>query len=319
MQRYRNHLLQFSGRLFLTDGGLETTLIYHKGIDLPLFAAFDLLRTSEGKAVLSDYYRIYTDIARRQGTGLILETATWRASADWGDRRGYTARELAEANRRAVGVLKEIREEVESEHTPVVLSGSIGPRGDGYVPDQSITVDDAEAYHRAQINTLAEAGVDMVCAATINDVAEAIGVVRAAQRAGLPVAISFTVETDGRLPTGQPLRSAITMTDDATWGYASHYMINCAHPTHFAHVLADEGHWVQRVRGLRANASHRSHAELDVATELDPGNPDELGRQYAELVSRLPHLHILGGCCGTDHRHVEAIAKACLALPQAIL
>ncbi len=319
MQRYRHNLLQFGGNLFLTDGGLETTLIYHDQVDLPHFAAFDLLCTPEGEATLRRYYRTYADLARRLNTGLILETPTWRASADWGARLGYSARGLAHANQQSVQMLMKLRHEFETERTPIVVSGCVGPRGDGYVPDRTMTVSEAEAYHVAQIKTLAAAGVDMIGAMTINDVAEAIGVVRAAQRNGLPVAISFTVETDGRLPTGQPLDSAIAMTDDATWSYASHYMINCAHPTHFADVLTRGGRWAQRIRGVRANASHRSHAELDAATELDMGDPVELGRHYAELVSRMPQLNILGGCCGTDDRHIEAIVRACLALPQAIL
>ena len=155
----------------------------------------------------------------------------------------------------------------------------------------------------------------MVTAITMTHVGEAVGVVRAAEAAGLPVAISFTVETDGRLPTGQPLGEAIEAVDAATGALPAYYMINCAHPTHFAHELGADGGWTGRVRGLRANASCRSHAELDAATDLDAGDPAQLGRQYAELRRLLPQLTVLVGCCCTDLRHVEAIARACTAEP----
>ena len=314
MTKYRNALPQLNGQLFLTDGGIETTLIFHEGLDLPDFAAFHLLKMSTGEAALYKYFRTYAEIAKKYGTGLILESATWRANADWGTRIGYSTRTLANANRKAIHLLEKIREEFESEWTPMVISGCIGPRGDGYIPDSSMTVQEAESYHWQQIETFASTSVDMVTAITMNYVEEAIGIARAAQKASLPVAISFTVETDGNLPTGQTLRSAIEQVDEATSGYPSYYMINCAHPTHFEHVLAEGGAWVDRIRGVRANASRRSHAELNEAPDLDMGNPVELGMQYGQLKNRLPHLNVMGGCCGTDHRHVEQIIEACLPL-----
>ena len=314
MTKYRNALPQLNGQLFLTDGGIETTLIFHEGLDLPDFAAFHLLKMSTGEAALYKYFRTYAEIAKKYGTGLILESATWRANADWGTRIGYSTRTLANANRKAIHLLEKIREEFESEWTPMVISGCIGPRGDGYIPDSSMTVQEAESYHWQQIETFASTSVDMVTAITMNYVEEAIGIARAAQKASLPVAISFTVETDGNLPTGQTLRSAIEQVDEATSGYPSYYMINCAHPTHFEHVLAEGGAWVDRIRGVRANASRRSHAELNEAPDLDMGNPVELGMQYSQLKNRLPHLNVMGGCCGTDHRHVEQIIEACLPL-----
>ena len=314
MIKYRHMLPQSDGRLFLTDGGIETTLIFHEGLELPDFAAFHLLREAGGQAALREYFQTYADIARRFGTGLILESATWRSSPDWGTRLGYTSAALAKANRMAIQMLQEIREEYESEQNPVVISGCIGPRGDGYVPGEVMTAEEAEAYHREQVETFAFSTADLVTALTMNYVEEALGIAKAAHNAGMPVAISFTVETDGNLPTGQTLKSAIEQVDWETAGYPAYYMINCAHPTHFEHIVAEGGEWLGRLRGLRANASHRSHAELNEAPDLDIGNPTELGAQYARLKRRLPQLNILGGCCGTDHRHLEQIAQACLPL-----
>ena len=314
MARYRNTLPQLDGNLFLTDGGIETTLIFHEGLELPDFGAFHLLKNSEGEAALRKYFRTYAEIARRFNTGLILESATWRASSDWGAKLGYSRKALADANRKAIHLLEKIREEHESGQTKVVISGCVGPRGDGYVPAQMMSEEEAEAYHREQIETFAETAADMVCAITMNYVEEAVGIARAAQRAGMPVAISFTVETDGKLPTGQTLKAAIEKVDAATSRYPSYYMINCAHPTHFADVLAERGPFVQRIQGLRANASRMSHAELNEAPQLDVGDPTELGVQYAQLKRQLEQLNVLGGCCGTDHRHIEQIAEACAPL-----
>ena len=315
MTQLRNALPQLAGDFFLTDGGIETTLIFLEGLELPDFAAFDLLKRKEGEAALRKYFRTYLALAERFDTGLILESATWRASADWGRKLGYGAREMVDANRRAIGLLEEIR----AEHTGgakkrVVISGCVGPRGDGYTPRNTMSEKDAEAYHRDQIQTFADTAADMVTAITMNYVEEAIGITRAAESAGMPVAISFTVETDGRLPAGQTLQVAIEQVDAATSRYPSYYMINCAHPTHFEHVLVHGEPWVKRVRGLRANASRKSHAELNESPELDTGNPAEFGVQHAQLKSRLPQLNVMGGCCGTDHRHIEGIAAACAPL-----
>jgi len=312
--RYRTALPQLEGGLFLTDGGLETTLIFHQGHDLPDFAAFDMLSRPEGESALRDYFRAYASIARRYRSGLILESATWRASADWGARLGYTPGALASVNRRAIELLEDLRVEFESGIGTIVISGCVGPRGDGYVPGRRMSAQEAEAYHRAQVEIFAFTAADMVTAITMNYAEEAIGVALASRRAGMPVAISFTVETDGKLPDGQTLEAAIGRVDDVTSGYPAYYMINCAHPTHFAHALATDAEWRRRIRGVRANASCRSHAELNEATELDVGNPIELGEHYAQLKRALPGLNVLGGCCGTDHRHVEQMAVACAPL-----
>lgn len=306
----RPRLPQLDDRLFLTDGGIETTLIFLDGFTLPDFAAFLLLRTPEGTAALRRYFESYARIAQQHGAGLILETATWRASADWGKRQGYSDTELAVANRQAVMLLEEVRQKFPDSRSPLVISGCIGPRGDGYVPDTAMTAEQAEAYHSIQIRTFAQTPVDLVSAITMTTSAEALGVARAANRAGLPVVISFTVETDGRLPNGESLRDAVELVDTITAAAPAYYMINCAHPIHFQQVLSAKENWVSRIRGVRVNASCKSHAELNDSTELDIGNPDELGREVAALRSLLPKLNILGGCCGTDTRHIAAMAQA---------
>ena len=312
MGRHRTALPQLTGDLFLTDGGIETTLMFHDGLDLPYFAAFDLLRREEGREALHRYHRSHAAIAKEHGVGFVLESATWRASADWGEKLGYSRDELAEANRQAIGMLEEIREEYQSNEARMVISGCVGPRGDGYDPAHVMSEDEAERYHAEQIRVFAATAADMVTAITMTNVAEAIGVTRAAQAAGLPVVISFTVETDGRLPTGDSLKDAIERVDAATGRGPAYFMINCAHPTHFQDALAADEAWTKRLRGLRANASAKSHAELDEAEELDDGDPAELGAQYRALRDRLPHLVVLGGCCGTDHRHIGAIVSACV-------
>ncbi len=314
MSRDRSALPQLGGTFFLTDGGIETTLIFQEGLELPDFAAFHLLKTSEGAAALRKYFGTYAEIAKRFGTGLVLESATWRANADWGKRLDYTPEELAEANLRAVQLLEELRDDYETEQTRIVVSGCVGPRGDGYVPDRAMSAQEAETYHRDQIETFAGSAADMVCAITMNYVEEAVGIARAAQRANMPVAISFTVETDGNLPTGQTLKAAIEQVDESTSGYPCYYLINCAHPSHFEGVLAKGEPWVERIRGLRANASRMSHAELNEAPELDAGNATEFGQEHAALKERFPQLNVMGGCCGTDHRHIEQIATACRPL-----
>jgi len=314
MVEFRKSLPQLGGEFFLTDGGIETTLIFLEGLELPDFAAFDLLKRKEGEEALRKYFRTYAGLAQRFGTGLILESATWRASADWGGKLGYSAKEIADANRRAIGLLEEIRNEFKGDARKVVISGCVGPRGDGYNPGKTMSEKEAETYHGNQIETFEDTAADMVTAITMNYVEEAVGITRAAERAGMPVAISFTVETDGRLPTGQTLRAAIEQVDAATSRYPSYYMINCAHPTHFEHVLTEGELWTQRVRGLRANASRKSHAELNESSELDIGDPVELGMQHARLKGRQSQLNVMGGCCGTDHRHVEQIAAACSPL-----
>ncbi len=310
---HRDHLPQLDGGMFLTDAGLETELVFHDGIDLPLFAAFDVLKDEAGTERLRRYYRGFAELARDRGVGVVLESPTWRASPRWAEEIGYSEAQLDELNRKAIDLLAEIRPEYETPETPVVISGQIGPQDDGYNPTTRLTADEAQRYHSTQIATFAGTEADMVTALTMTYADEAVGITRAAQAAGLPVAISFTLETDGRLPSGEGLGEAIDAVGEATDGGPAYYMINCAHPTHFAEAIEGDEPWLEQVRGLRANASTRSHAELDEATELDEGDPVDLGERYVALREKLPRLTVLGGCCGTDLRHVERIADSWIA------
>jgi S-methylmethionine-dependent homocysteine/selenocysteine methylase len=311
---YRARLPQLDGGLFVTDGGIETTLIFHQGLDLPAFAAFDLLKDDDGTEELRRYYAPYAALARERGLGLVLESPTWRANPGWAREIGYSPEELDRLNRKAIALMEELRAEYASD-APIVISGCIGPHGDGYAPETMLTPDEAQRYHSTQIETFADTTADMVTAITMTYTEEAIGVARAAAAEGLPCVLSFTVETDGRLPSGQALGGAIQQVDDETGAAPAYYMINCAHPTHFEAVLEPGAAWVKRIGGLRANASTKSHAELDEATELDEGDPHDLGKRHAALRSKLPNVNVLGGCCGTDHRHVDSICSLWLAEP----
>lgn len=298
-------------RAFLTDAGLETDIVFNRGIELPHFASITLLRSEDGRAALDDYFRGFLELAARRGAGFILESATWRASPDWAQPLGLTIPELDALNREAVELLCQLGEEYRERIPDIIVSGCIGPRGDGYDPGRIMSVDEAETYHGHQARVLASAGADMLSAITMTNLPEAIGVANAARSLRMPVAISFTVETDGRLPTGDPLADAVRAVDRATAGYPAYYMLNCAHPTHFASTLEDGADWMSRIGGLRANASRCSHAELDAMTELDAGDPAELAAEHRVLRDRFPQINVLGGCCGTDLRHVTAIAEAC--------
>ena len=312
MAKYRTNLPQLSGGLFLTDGGIETTMLFHEGLDLPYFAAFHLLNDDKGLSALKNYFHNHCEIAKKYKVGFILEAVTWRASLDWAQKLGYSKAGLDEMLHKAVEFLIPFRDEYENEDTKIVISGCIGPRGDGYVPGELMSINEAEDYHSMQIETLSNTSADMLTVLTLNYVDEAIGIARAAKSHNMPAVISFTVETDGKLPTGQSLKEAIEQVETESDRSPVYYKINCAHPTHFENIVSAGEPWLQKIRSIRANASSCSHAELDEAEELDEGNPEELGNQYRQLREYLPNLNVLGGCCGTDHRHIEAICKACV-------
>ncbi|NEZ65192.1 homocysteine S-methyltransferase [Leptolyngbyaceae cyanobacterium CCMR0082] len=311
MAYYRHPLPQLSDDVFITDGGIETVLIFQQGWDLPDFAAFTLLDRPLGTEALQTYFSIYGKLAQTYGLGLVLESPTWRANADWGHRQGYGAAELADVNRRAIALLETTRHDYATAQSPIVISGCIGPRTDGYSLDVMMSAAEAASYHQDQVDSFRDTTADLVSAITMTYPEEAIGIARAAQNAQMPVVISFTVETDGTLPNGMGLRDAIHTVDAATDSAPAYYMINCAHPIHFDRAILNQGAWVERIRGIRANASMMSHAELNETETLDEGNPQDLGERFYMLKQQLPHLTVLGGCCGTDHRHIEAICKVC--------
>ena len=301
----------------ITDAGLETWLLFQQGVDLPAFAAYPLAATDSGKRLLTEYYEHYVTIAQSVGASIVLETPTWRANPDWAATLGHDRMALTELIAASVDVVASVRDGWAGRGS-FLIGGTVGPRGDGYRIETMMTGEAAAAYHSFQIECMAARGVDVITGVTMGYVEEAIGIVRAAQAVGLPVVVSFTLETDGRLPSGMSLGAAIEATDAATSGGAQHFMINCAHPTHFTNVLDVTSSWVLRIGGLRANASSLSHAELDEMVELDEGDPADLASRYVALRSLLPALRVLGGCCGTDHRHVAAIAEAwCASSPPA--
>ncbi len=307
MTSYRGALPQLSDRIFLADAGIETDLIFNHGVEIPHFAAHLLLADSGGRKALEDYFRGFLELARDVGTGFILDSQTWKAHPHWANELGANSTELHDANRQSIAFIAGLRDQFSSTCKEIVLNGIVGPRGDAYAPDSNVAVADAEAYHSTQIGWLAETEVDMVTATTFTQANEAIGLVRAAQKAKLPVVVSFTVETDGRLPDGLTLREAILAVDKATQSAAAYFMVNCAHPDHFFHEIEDSS-WARRIRGIRCNASRKSHAELDQSSHLDDGDPVELASQYSALANTMPWLNIFGGCCGSDLRHVTQIA-----------
>ncbi|WP_108658381.1 homocysteine S-methyltransferase family protein [Acuticoccus kandeliae] len=292
------------GVRYLTDSGLETTLVFHDGIELPAFAAFPLVEEEAGRDRLRAYYREHADLAKAHGMGFVFEAPTWRANTDWGESIGYTQSEINAVNREAIALMREI--EANYPMMATLVSGQIGPRGDGYQPTRVMSAEDAADYHAPQIAAFVNA--DLVTALTINYVDEAVGIVMAARRARMPVVISFTTETDGRLPDGQELGDAIMEVDERTNSGPAYYMLNCAHPQHFMRRL--DGPFASRIGGLRANASTMSHAELDQCEALDIGDPMALAADYADLRRMLPALSVYGGCCGTDIRHIGCIAHA---------
>ena len=309
--RYRRSLPQLSGETFLTDAGLETDLIFNRGVPIREFAAHTLLTEPEGRRALREYFRGFLSLARACGTGFILDSQTWKAHPHWAADLGCTVEELRRANEESIELIAQLRDEFADNKQPIVLNGVVGPRGDAYAPEDSVGADEAEGYHSVQLGWLQHTAVDMVTALTFTQSQEAIGFVRAAHLCGLPAVVSFTVETDGRLPTGQPLGEAIAEVDEATASLARYYMVNCAHPDHFSGTFGG-GDWVRRVRGLRCNASRKSHAELDACETLDAGDPGELAAQNRGLKGRLPWINVFGGCCGSDLRHVTEIARAVL-------
>jgi S-methylmethionine-dependent homocysteine/selenocysteine methylase len=292
---------------YLTDGGLETSMVFHEGLDLPSFAAFTLLDSDTGMAALTRYFERYFRLAAEAGTGFVLDTVTWRAGRDWIARMELPASAVKSVNARAVDFAEALRARHETRGLPILLNGVVGPAGDGYVIEEAFFPEAAEESHRPQVAALKAAGADIVSAITMTHAGEAAGIARAAKAEGIPVAISFTVETDGRLPTGQAIPEAIAEVDAETGAAPIYYLVNCAHPDHFEAEIRTGAPWLKRLGGIRANASRLSHAELDAATELDDGDPAEFGALHVPLFRRLPALKVVGGCCGTDHRHVGEV------------
>lgn len=308
-------LPQLAGEIYVTDGGIETHLIFNQGQDLPHFSAYVLNETEAGRETMRQYYRQYIPIAHKARKGFIFDTNTWRANRDWGALIGFDAEMLKRNHLASVTLCREMGREFAAAGVPTLVSGVIGPRRDGWKYDSRMTVEEAELYHSPQVRNFAEAQVDYVTAYTLTNVPEAVGIVRAAKAVGLPAVISFTLETDGNLPGGKPLGLAIEEVDAATGGYPAYFMLNCVHPLHFATTIRHGGRWLDRIGGLRANASTKSHAELDESDELDIGDWRDLAQRYGRIMPLLPNLSVIGGCCGMDYRHIGAICDH--VMPQA--
>ncbi len=302
--------LMGASRPYLTDGGMETWLFFQQGFEAPEFAAIVLLDDERAREALRRYFAGFLELAQTQNTGFVLDTDTWRGCLEWAPKLGVSKDKLLELNADAVKFAKSIREEWADRVSPILVNGVVGPAGDGYRPGALPSATEAEAIHTPQIRVFAEEGVDMISAITMTNIGEATGIARAAKAAGLPVVISFTVETDGRLPTGDKLGEAIQAVDAATDGVPAYYMVNCAHPDHFRDAIANGEAWTNRIGGVRANASRLSHEELDVAEELDQGDPKEFGHLHGKLAQMLPSLKVFGGCCGTDLRHVGCVVES---------
>jgi S-methylmethionine-dependent homocysteine/selenocysteine methylase len=308
MPSYRNALPQLAGDLYLTDAGLETDLIFNNGLEIREFAAHTLLPDSNGRQALQDYFRGFLSLAHETGCGFILDTPTWKAHPHWSDDLGESADYLRGAVVDAANLVSGLRDEFSGNEQPILLNGVAGPRGDAYAPDAMLAAREAEDYHRQQLGWFADTDVDMVSAITFTQADEAAGFANAAKSLGLPAVVSFTVETDGRLPTGQTLKDAIAQVDELSGAHVAYYMVNCAHPDHFSDKL-ESADWAKRIRGLRCNASRMSHAELDNSEVLDDGDPVELASQYREIRQTMPWVNVFGGCCGSDLRHVSEIAR----------
>lgn len=313
---------------------METQLVFQSDFVLREFSAFELLNSNKGMEFLRNYYRRHVNLATTKEEdghhghlGFVLESVLWRANPDWLHQLGYTslAEDLPRLCQQAMDLLQEIEKEFPS--IPMVKSGTVGPRSDGYVAALEMTPQQAKEYHTPQIIAMKQAGADIVTAMTMNYINEGIGIALAAEQVGIPVVLSFTVETNGHLRTGETLQNIIETVDAATNGYPAYYMINCAHPTHFLSTVStitnsngttssttsqEEAcyRWKSRLGGIRCNASRKSHAELDECEVLDDGNPVEFGKEYQELLKELPSVNVVGGCCGTDYRHVLEVKRA---------
>ena len=309
MAKYRNRILELSSTLLITDGGLETKLIFHDGIPLPDFAAFTLLKTETGRQWFREYFLIYIHLARKYNVGLILESPTWRASLDWFRKQGYADEDIVDINRKSIELLSDLRDQYETEQKPILIEGCLGPRGDGYNPSIIMSADEAQAYHAAQIEAFSQTNADLITALTISYPEEAIGVVRAAKAVQMPIAISFTVENDGKLPTGQTLKEAIELVDRETENSPMYYMVNCIRPGYLQTIFETQESWIKRIHGIKGNASKKSHAELDESQELDAGDPFDFAQSNQIYFNKYKHINIFGGCCGTDSRHIEETCK----------
>lgn len=299
---------QRDGVLYLTEGGQETEVMYKFGHELPEFAMYPLLDNPAAVADLKGMYERVLDAAARHGCVAMLSGLDYRASPDWGDKLGYSRDGLAEALHRSIDFLRDVARPYRGQ-AEILIGGMVGPRGDAYALNRTITAEEAEEYHAFQIDTLNATGVDFISAVTFNNVPEAVGLSRAAAKGAAPLGISFTLDSNHRLQSGPSLKDAIEAVDaEAGEARPAFFGVNCSHPTEFEPAL-EPGDWILRVRSLRPNASAKDKGELCQLGHLDDGNPVLLGLQMAALARRYPHIDMWGGCCGTWDVHLDEIAR----------
>lgn len=301
---------QQPGLIYLTEGGQETEIMYKYGFELPHFAMFPLLDNPRAVTELRGMYGRYLDTAARHGFGVLMGGLDYRASPDWASLIGYSADALAEMQLRAIDFLRDVARPYEEQLPALMYAGVVGPRGDAYEANRTITADEAEEYHSVQLATLARTGVDLVEAMTFNSVPEVIGLARAAARAGLPLGVLFTLDsTTRRLASGPSLKEAIE-TIDAQSGddRPAFYGINCSHPLEFMPAI-ESGTWFERVRCLRPNAAMMDKISLCTLGHLESGDPASLGELMGGLARQYPHIDMWGGCCGTWETHLDEIAR----------
>jgi len=303
-------------KTFLTEGGIETHMQYKKGYELPHFCLFDLMNDPKAVADLRAYHERIIEVALTHKVGMVLDGVHYRSSRDWGKLLGYSSESLAEIVTEGIEFYKALAREFETADSPMPISGVVGPRGDAYDVGRVMGADEAEEYHAEQIHTMKMAGADFITALTFNQVDEAVGLVRAAQKSDLPVVVSFSLGDDGTLKTGPAFGEAIEAVDQATDNGPAYYMINCTHPVDFAPAFDVPGDWTNRLGGIRPNASSLDHGVLCQLGHLEEGDPDELGQQMADMARRFPQINVWGGCCGTDYEHIDKIATAVLAVNQ---
>jgi len=299
-----------AGRPYLTEGGTETEILYKYGYEVPHFAVFELLNDPAGKRQLEAMFARYLDAAADNNWAALMGGLDYRASPDWGRLLGYSPAGLTEMQIRCIECLRDVARPYRGQLPDIRISGIVGPRGDAYALNRTITAQEAEDYHAPQLETLKQLDVDMAWAATFNNVAEAVGVSRAASKIGVPVCLSFTLSGNHRLQSGPTLREAVETVDaEAGEHRPTCFGINCSHPLEFIPAL-EPGDWVLRVRSIRPNATAMDKLSLCKLGHLEDGDPVDLGRRLADLAARYPHIDMWGGCCGTWDRHLGEIARS---------
>ena len=299
-------------KTFITEGGVETHMQYKRGHELRHFCLFDLMNDPKAVADLRAYHEGIIEVALKHKTGAVLDGIHYRSSRDWGELLGYSTEGLEDIVVQGIEFYKDLAREFATDDSPMPVSGVVGPRGDAYSVGKVMNATESEDYHSEQVETMRNAGADMITALTFSQVEEAIGVVRAAQSTGIPVVVSFTLGADGNLKIGSSFGDAIEAVDKATDSGPIYYMINCTHPVDFAPAFETPGDWTNRLGGFRPNASSLDHGVLCSLGHLEEGDPVELGQQMAGMARRFPHLNVWGGCCGTDYDHIDAIVTAVL-------